>query len=247
VIDLQGVSLRYPSGRWGVDQVSFQAANGTMTVLIGPSGSGKTSLLRLIAGLQRPTAGMIELDGRRIDLIPPAARHVAWLPQSSTLLSHLTVEQNILLPTRLRRDRKSHRPDDAGTFWMDRLGIQALRNSYPADLSAGQQQRVSLARALVAEPAILLLDEPFSHLDPPARKEFRELLKLALRSGQSDSPPPMVVWATHDPADVLELADRILVLQEGRLIQEGTPSELIDHPANDWVRAMMASSLTLRA
>jgi ABC-type Fe3+/spermidine/putrescine transport system ATPase subunit len=237
-IRLKGVSLRYPNNQWGIRDIHLSASNQAVHAIIGPSGAGKTTLLRVIAGLEPLTHGSIDLDGQPFDSLSPNRRHVSYLPQTMSLLAHLTVRENIRLPLRFQRIGTSAQQDAKCDEWMQRLQIADRSNAYPGDLSAGQQQRVSLARALVAGPAILLLDEPFSHLDPPLRHQLRESLEHSLAAPGLDR-PPIVLWATHDPADLVHFAQQVIVLEQSRLVQMGTPDQLTQQPASSWIREMM--------
>ena len=227
------LSKRY-GGQLILDDVSFEVAAGETLVLLGPSGCGKTTLLKTLNRLLEPDAGTIEINGRDVRRQRPEVlrRGIGYVIQQVGLLPHLTVAQNIgLVPGLLGCP-----PADTAartTALLDRLHLPAARFAglLPAQLSGGQAQRVGLARALAADPPLVLLDEPFGALDPltraAVRRDFRELAELRRKT---------VVLVTHDVPEAFELADRILLLNEGRIQQLGAPRELLRQPANDFVR-----------
>ena len=218
-----------------LDDISFEVAEGETLVLLGPSGCGKTTLLKTLNRLLEPDSGTIELNGQDVRQQQPEVlrRGIGYVIQQVGLLPHLTVAQNIgLVPGLLGRPAA----DTAArtTVLLNRLHLPAARFAelLPAQLSGGQAQRVGLARALAADPPVILLDEPFGALDPltraAVRRDFRELDELRRKT---------VVLVTHDVQEAFELADRILLLNEGRIQQAGPPHELLRQPANDFVRS----------
>ena len=218
-----------------LDDISFEVAEGETLVLLGPSGCGKTTLLKTLNRLLEPDSGTIELNGRDVRRQKPEVlrRGIGYVIQQVGLLPHLTVAQNIgLVPGLLGRPAA----DTAArtTVLLNRLHLPAARFAelLPAQLSGGQAQRVGLARALAADPPVVLLDEPFGALDPltraAVRRDFRELDELRRKT---------VVLVTHDVTEAFELADRILLLNEGRIQQAGPPHELLRQPANGFVRS----------
>ncbi|MBC1261239.1 ABC transporter ATP-binding protein [Synechococcus sp. BSF8S] len=212
-----------------LDNLNLGVAPGECLALLGPSGCGKTTILRLIAGLDRPSAGSIHLDGVDITEQPPSRREVGMVFQSYALYPHLSVERNLSLGMELRglpRDRVQQQISSV----LELLQLTAQRRRRPAELSGGQRQRVALARALVRQPRIYLLDEPMSNLDAQLREDLRAELRLLLCGG-----PQPVVYVTHDQQEAMGLADRIAVLHEGRLQQIGTPRQLYQEPANLFV------------
>jgi multiple sugar transport system ATP-binding protein len=210
-----------------LDQLNLNVPQGELMVVVGPSGSGKTTILRLIAGLESPTCGRILLDGSPIEQLPPQARNVSMAFQSPALLPQLTVGQNIALGAKLRKISDADgRVQQAAKL----LEIKDLLGRRPETLSGGQQQRVSLARALVLRPSVLLLDEPLASLDPLARAELRQVI----RSVQKEL-GVTTIYVTHDQSEAAAVADRIAVLQGGRLQQTGTALELYRDPANLFV------------
>ncbi len=227
------------AGHVVVHDVSFEVAAGETLVLLGPSGCGKTTLLKMLNRLVEPDGGSIEINGENVLTQRPEAlrRGIGYVIQQVGLLPHYTVAQNVAVVPRLL----GHAPATIAartTELLARLHLPPERyaGQLPAQLSGGQQQRVGLARALAADPPIVLLDEPFGALDPLTRagirREFRELEELRRKT---------VVLVTHDVAEAFELADRILLLEGGRVQQLGTPRELLFRPANDFVRRFFAT------
>jgi sulfate transport system ATP-binding protein len=201
--------------------------------LLGPSGSGKTTLLRLIAGLETPDAGVIAFDGSDVTAVRAAARGVGFVFQQYALFKHMTVARNIAfgLDVKPRRERPSRAARQAEVErLLDLVRLPGLGGRYPAQLSGGQRQRVALARALAVSPRILLLDEPFGALDAQVRKTLRrELRRIHEATGLT------TVFVTHDQDEALELADRVAILNGGRIEQVGAPRDIVDHPASAFV------------
>jgi spermidine/putrescine transport system ATP-binding protein len=197
--------------------------------LLGPSGCGKTTTLRLVAGFERPDAGRILLRGRDVTRIPPSRRNVNTVFQHYALFPHLTVAENVgygLRQQRLPRAELTSRLEGA----LARVRLNELASRYPRELSGGQQQRVALARALIKEPAVLLLDEPLAALDLKLRKAMQgELKRLQERVGIT------FLYVTHDQEEALTLSDRIAVMNDGRILQEGTPEEIYERPTTRFV------------
>lgn len=206
---------------------SFALPAAKLSVLVGPSGCGKTTALRTLAGLDQPDAGSIHFDGRDLTHQPPSARHVAMVFQTPALYHHLNVAKNLLVGV-ARADRTASAERAARIA--EALRITALLRRKPAGLSLGEQQRVALAKAIVRQPALLLLDEPLASLDPHARGAARAELVRALGLH-----PMTALLVTHDQAEALELAEHVIVLRAGRVEQEASPEEVIDRPANRFV------------
>jgi osmoprotectant transport system ATP-binding protein len=237
VIELDRVSKRYGETVI-VDAVSFTVAKGELFVLVGPSGSGKTTLLRLVNRLVPASAGRIAFAGADILSYPEETlrRRMGYVIQSIGLFPHWTVARNIAAVPRLlgwSRARIAARIDEL----LDLVDLPAaFRDRYPHQLSGGQQQRVGVARALAADPELLLMDEPFASLDPLARAALQaELPRIQERSGTT------ILFVTHDIAEALALATRIALLDRGRLLQIGTPLELLTRPASSLVRDFLGS------
>ena len=224
-IELRGVSRVFPDGRSGVRDLSLTIADGELLVLVGPSGSGKSTALRLIAGLDSPTAGQILIDGRDVTGVPPQERDLAMVFQSYALYPHMTVRDNLAFGLRMRRaapaviDARVRQTAAA-------LGLTPLLDRKPAQLSGGERQRVALGRAIVREPRGFLLDEPLSNLDPLLRASTRAELALLHRRLAAT-----MVYVTHDQEEAMTLGTRIAVMRGGALEQVGPPMELFDRPA----------------
>ncbi|RMF83607.1 MAG: ABC transporter ATP-binding protein, partial [Nitrospirae bacterium] len=234
-VELQGVSLRYPGGPFGVRGISLAAAPGEVVAVVGPSGSGKSTLLRLVAGLERPTEGRVRIGGRDVTDLPPGERDVAMVFQGYALYPHLTVAGNLAFPLRMRRvPRRERRRRVAAVAAM--LGITELLPRRPATLSGGQRQRVAIGRAVVREPACFLLDEPLSNLDARLRERIRgELARLLARLATT------TLYVTHDQVEAVALGHRVAVVCAGRLRQVGPPEALYRRPADCFVAAFLGS------
>jgi multiple sugar transport system ATP-binding protein len=235
---MAGVSLVRVSKRYGhllaVDRVSLEIAPAEFFVILGPAGAGKTSILKMIAGIEEISEGEIRIDGDRVDVREARDIDAAMIFENYALYPHRTVFENMAFPLKARR-RKSASVDIAGRVAeiARRLEIGGLLERYPAELSGGQKQRVALGRALVRKPRVFLMDEPLSHLDAKLRHQMRrELKKLKQSLGTS------VIFVTHDYLEALSLADRIAVLNTGRIVQVGTPEEVYFSPENTFVASL---------
>jgi len=218
-----------------VDGIDIIAKEGEFLVLLGPSGCGKTTLMRMIAGLERPTSGDIVIDGNIVNDLPPRARNVAMVFQSYALYPHLTVEKNISFPLRaVGMPKDEIRKKVAWATQM--FGIQRFVDRKPRQLSGGERQRVALARAVVREPVVFLLDEPLSNLDAKLRNSARDELKQFQRSLGTTT-----IYVTHDQAEAMGLGDRIAVLNQGRVRQIGTPHEIYGYPADIFAATFIGS------
>jgi sn-glycerol 3-phosphate transport system ATP-binding protein len=226
---VSAISVRHISKLWGttraVDDVSFEAPAGKLLVLLGPSGCGKSTTLRLIAGLETASAGRIYIADEDVTDLPPARRHLAMVFQSYALFPHLTVAENIVFGLRVRRiaaDERRHRLARVAEL----LGLERLLDRKPSQLSGGQQQRVALGRAIIAEKPVCLMDEPLSNLDAQLRHDMRrEIRSLQQTLGIT------MVYVTHDQTEAMTMADRIVLLREGRVEQDAAPAELYARPA----------------
>jgi multiple sugar transport system ATP-binding protein len=223
-IEIRGLTRQFRDGTRALEGVDLEVAAGELLVLVGPSGSGKTTLLKLVAGLDQPTAGTIRLGGNDLAGVPPHRRNVALVFQNLALYGHLTVADNLAFGLR------NPNTGEQITSTAKRLGIDHLLKRYPAELSGGEQQRVALGRAIVRQPAALLLDEPLSSLDGPLRRTLRQELKQIQRSLAVPT-----IYVTHDQAEPLLLGDRIAVIDKGRVQQIGSPDEVYQHPSNAFV------------
>ena len=231
-VELRQLTKRY-GGQTAVDHVDLTIEDGNLVCLLGPSGCGKTTTLRLIAGFMAPDEGSIRVGDQTISsreaTLPPERRNMSMIFQSYALWPHMTVRENVaygLKLKRLSRDLIAQRVDRI----LGIAQISALAGRYPGELSGGQQQRVALARALVVEPETLLLDEPLSNLDANLREEMRfELRRL------HDSFRYTMVYVTHDQAEAMTTADRIVVMNQGRIEQIGTPEEIYEQPRSEFV------------
>jgi sulfate transport system ATP-binding protein len=227
-ITTRGVSRRFGDFA-ALDDVSVEIPSGSLTALLGPSGSGKSTLLRVIAGLERPDAGTVEIDGRDATSTPTQRRGVGFVFQHYAAFKHMTVRENVAFGLRVRRRPKAEvrrRVDEL----LELVQLPGLADRYPAQLSGGQRQRMALARALAVEPSVLLLDEPFGALDARVRQELRAWLRRL-----HDEVHVTTVFVTHDQEEAMEVADRIVVMNSGRVEQVGGPRELYEHPANAFV------------
>jgi len=234
-IELRAVSKRYGAAAV-VDDVSFTIEGGSLVTLLGPSGCGKTTTLRVIAGLETPSAGRVLIGGRDVTDRATAERNVSLVFQSYALFPHLTVLDNVAYGPRVRGDRPAAAQARARAT-LDLLGLAGLDARLPAQLSGGQQQRVALARALVLEPAALLFDEPLSNLDARLRRRVRdEIRALQRRLGLS------VVYVTHDREEALAVSDRIIVMDGGRIVEAGAPAELFASPRTRFVADFLAEA-----
>ncbi len=208
-----------------VDGVSFRAESGKFVVLLGPSGCGKSTLLRLIAGLEDVTEGRILIDGRDVSRLSPDKRRVSMVFQSYALFPHLTVEENIVFGLKVRKTPEEERRNRLAKV-AGQVGLAEVLDRKPQQLSGGQRQRVALARAIIAENGICLMDEPLSNLDAQLRHGMRvEIRALQQRLAMT------VVYVTHDQVEAMSMADRVVLIREGRIEQEGSPEELYARPA----------------
>jgi multiple sugar transport system ATP-binding protein len=235
-IVLTGLVKEFPGGVRALDGLDLEIADGEFFALLGPSGCGKTTLLRTIAGLEPPTAGTVHIGARDVTRLAPGARDVAMVFQDYALFPHMTVAENISYPLKVRRRSRAERDARAAEVG-GQLGLDALLARRPAALSGGQQQRVALARAVAVRPAVFLFDEPLSNLDARLRLEARTFLKRLQREVAVTT-----VFVTHDQAEALALADRIAVLDAGRVCQVGTPREVFGRPATTFVANFIGST-----
>jgi multiple sugar transport system ATP-binding protein len=233
-VEARGLSKHFDDVR-AVDGIDLVANEGEFLVLLGPSGCGKTTLMRLIAGLERPTAGDIVIDGKVATDFPPRTRNIAMVFQSYALYPHLSVEKNISFPLRAIGMEKGEVRNKVE--WAARMfGIERFLDRKPRQLSGGERQRVALARAVVREPVVFLLDEPLSNLDAKLRNSARDELKQFQRNLGTTT-----IYVTHDQAEAMGLGDRIAVLNQGKVVQIGTPQEIYGHPIDTFVATFIGS------
>jgi len=226
-----------------LDGVDLKVADGELLALLGPSGSGKTTLLRIIAGLDWPESGEVNFDGEDALSRGAGERHVGFVFQHYALFRHMSVFENVAFGLRVqpRRVRKSDAEIRARVKeLLDLVQLDWLANRYPSQLSGGQRQRIALARALAIEPRILLLDEPFGALDAKVRKELRQWLRSLHEQIHMTS-----IFVTHDQEEALEVANRVVVMDKGRIEQMGTPNDVYDNPASAFVHGFIGESIEL--
>ena len=239
-ITLNGLTKEYTGASGGdvraVDGLDLEIADGEFFALLGPSGCGKTTLLRTIAGLETATAGRLAIGDRDVTAVPAGDRGVAMVFQDYALFPHMSVAENIAYPLRIRRVPTAERQAKAVRTAAG-LSLSALLERLPGQLSGGQQQRVALARAIACHPQVFLLDEPLSNLDARLRLEARTFLKRLQRELAVTT-----VFVTHDQAEALAMADRIAVMEAGRIRQVGTPREVFQRPASVFVANFIGST-----
>jgi sulfate transport system ATP-binding protein len=231
-IDVSHVSKRF-GDFVALDDVSVSIPTGRLTALLGPSGGGKSTLLRIIAGLETADEGAVGIEGAEATHLPPQKRNVGFVFQHYAAFKHMNVAKNVAFGLEIRRRPKQEiqrRVDEL----LELVHLQQFAMRLPSQLSGGQRQRMALARALAAEPSVLLLDEPFGALDAKVRKELRAWLRRL-----HEEVPVTTVFVTHDQEEALEVADEIVVINDGRIEQVGTPDELYDEPANDFVMGFL--------
>jgi len=240
LITLECVSKQFPNGRCAPRELDLEILDGEITVLIGPSGCGKTTTLRLINRLVEPTSGRVVVDGEDVALVDPVAlrRRIGYVIQQIGLFPHLTVGANVATIPRLlgwSRARQQTRIDEL----LELVGLEpsVYRDRYPHELSGGQQQRVGVARALGADPPLLLMDEPFGALDPITRIRLQDEL-LSIQAGVRKT----IVFVTHDIDEAVKLGDRVVILgEDGTLAQHATPRELLAKPASTFVESFIGA------
>ena len=244
-----GVEFRNISKRYGtsldaplaVNSISFEVVKGSLTTILGPSGCGKTTTLRMIAGLESPTGGQIIMDGRDVTTLGPAERNVSMMFQSYALFPHMNVFENVrygLKMSGVGKEQARQRAMDA----LANVGLNNYQDRLPSELSGGQQQRVALARALVLEPAVLLFDEPLSNLDARLRREMREEIRSLQQRLKLT-----VAYVTHDQSEALAVSDQIIVMNEGRIAQRGTPQDMYERPRSEFVAGFMGEAMLFPA
>ncbi|MCW2529748.1 MAG: sulfate transporter, ATPase subunit, partial [Pseudonocardiales bacterium] len=228
-----GIEVSHITKRFGdftaLDDVSLDFGSGKLTALLGPSGGGKSTLLRIIAGLEQADTGTVQIEGVDSTRLPPQRRGVGFVFQHYAVFKHLTVFRNVAFGLEIRK-----RPKDEirrrVTELLELVHLDQFADRLPSQLSGGQRQRMALARALAAEPKVLLLDEPFGALDAKVRKELRDWLRRL-----HEEVHVTTIFVTHDQEEALEVADELVVINHGRIEQIGSPNDLSDRPANEFV------------
>ncbi len=237
------IAARNLNKRYGdfaaLDDVSLDIQEGSLTALLGPSGSGKSTLLRAIAGLDQPDSGQILIDGKDVTNVPPQRRGIGFVFQHYAAFKHLNVRDNVGFGLKIRK-----RPSPEIKAKVDELltivGLSGFQSRFPSQLSGGQRQRLALARALAVNPKVLLLDEPFGALDAKVRDDLRVWLRNLHEEFNITT-----VLVTHDQQEALDVADQLVVLNKGRIEQVGSPTELYDNPATDFVLSFLGQVSTL--
>lgn len=234
-LELQGLTKRFGEFT-AVDSMNLKAAEGEMIALLGGSGCGKTTTLRMIAGFTEPTAGQILVDGKNVSTIPPYRRNIGIFFQNYALFPHMTVFENVAFGLKLQKLPKNEIRERV-EHMLALVKLTGMDKRYPRQLSGGQQQRVGIARAFAANPPIVLMDEPFSALDPMTRAELQnEIHDLQTKAQKT------VVFVTHDMDEAIKLADRICIIQDGKVAQCDTPENILKHPANQYVTEFIGAN-----
>jgi sulfate transport system ATP-binding protein len=232
-----GISAAHISKRFGsfvaLDDVGLDVETGRLTALLGPSGGGKSTLLRIIGGLEDPDAGTVHIDDVEATGVPAQRRNVGFVFQHYAAFKHLSVYRNVAFGLEIRRRPKTEIRRRVHEL-LELVHLDQFADRLPSQLSGGQRQRMALARALAVEPKVLLLDEPFGALDTKVRRELRDWLRRL-----HDEVHVTTVFVTHDQEEALEVSDEIVVINNGRIEQTGSPNDLYDHPANDFVMSFL--------
>jgi multiple sugar transport system ATP-binding protein len=234
-LGLRNLSKVYPSGERAVDAVDLDIAEGELFVVVGPSGSGKSTLLRMIAGLEEPTSGDVEIGGEVVTAMPPRQRDVAMAFQGGALYPHMTVFDNIGFPLKVA-GVEHHEIERRVRAVATLLHVDDTLGRRPSRLSGGQRQRVAMGRAIVRHPSVFLMDEPLAHLDSKLRVEMRSAI-VSLQRGLGVT----TVYVTHDQVEAMAMGDRVAVMRDGAVVQCGPPLELFEHPSDLFVAAFLGS------
>lgn len=238
-IEIKNLSVTFPDGTKGLNDIDLSVAENEFIALVGPSGSGKTTLLRTIAGFLQPSDGQLLIDNKDVTNVPPEKRRMGMVFQQHAVWPHMSVAANVAYPLKMAKINSSERSKRVDEV-LELVGLSGYGKRRPSSLSGGQRQRVALARAIVSDPTVLLLDEALSALDEPLRDSLRrELVALTRRRGLT------TVHVTHDRAEALSIAQRIVVLDKGEIQQVGTPEEILHSPASPTVAAFMSDATIL--
>ena len=231
-IEIRGINKRFGDFT-ALEDVNLSIPSGQLTALLGPSGGGKSTLLRIVAGLETSDSGTVEIEGNDTTNVPAQKRNVGFVFQHYAAFKHMNVEKNIAFGLEIRKRPKDEIKDRVQEL-LKLVHLEQFAHRLPSQLSGGQRQRMALARALAIEPSVLLLDEPFGALDAKVRKELRSWLRRL-----HDEVHVTTVFVTHDQEEALEVSDSIVVINEGRIEQVGTPDQLYDEPASDFVLSFL--------
>jgi len=235
-------SLRKQFGSYvAANDVSFEIDKGKLIGFLGPSGGGKTTILRMLAGLERPDAGEIYFDGKLVNDLTPQERHIGFVFQNYALFHHMTVFENIAFGLRVKKKSKQQIAEKVGAL-LELTGLAGLERRLPSQLSGGQRQRVAFARALAPEPQLLLLDEPFAAVDAKVRKELRRWLKDTI-----DRVGVTTIFVTHDQDEAVEVADEIMIVNRGQLEQKGAPYQIYQYPETPFVASFLGDTNVLES
>ncbi len=236
------IQFTYPDAKQpAIDDVHVEVNPGEIVVLVGPSGCGKSTLLRIAAGLIIPSQGRLIIDGEDALVLPPEKRGIGWVPQSYALFEHLNIAENVGFGLKMQKVPKAEREQQVAEM-LKLCRIEELAKRSVKALSGGQRQRVAIARALAVHPRVLLLDEPLAALDPQLRIAIRADLEELLRASGVTT-----LFVTHDQSEALAIADRVVVLRDGKVEQVGTPDDLWQHPANAFVAEFLSNAITTHA
>src|SRR6266581_5120536 len=237
-IEIRSVTKRFGTFT-ALDDISLEIPDGSLTAVLGPSGSGKSTLLRIVAGLERPDSGEVLLAGEDATRLTPQRRNVGFVFQHYAAFKHMTVRDNVAFALTIRKRPKQEIKERVDEL-LELVQLQGFADRYPSRLSGGQRQRMALARALAAKPRVLLLDEPFGALDARVRAELRDWLRRL-----HEEVHVTTVFVTHDQEEAMDVADRVAVLDHGRLEQVGAPAELYDAPASEFVLRFVGDAVRL--
>jgi len=232
-----GISVEGANKSFGdfqaLDDVSIEVPDGSLTALLGPSGSGKSTLLRAIAGLESLDRGRVLIDGEDVSTRPTQKREVGFVFQHYAAFKHMTVFENVGFGLKIRKEKKAKIADRVHEL-LDLVQLHGLADRYPSQLSGGQRQRMALARALAVEPQVLLLDEPFGALDAKVRKDLRAWLRRL-----HEEMHVTTIFVTHDQEEAMDVAEQLVVMNQGRVEQSGSADDLYEHPANEFVMSFV--------
>ena len=233
------IELRNVSKYWGdvraVEKLNINIEEGEFVVLLGPSGCGKSTTLRLIAGLESVSSGGIFIDGKNVNNIDPSSRNISMVFQSYALFPHLNVEENIIFGLKVRKVKKVDRQVKLKNV-AEKVGLSNLLKRKPAELSGGQRQRVALARAIISDNPVCLMDEPLSNLDAKLRHQMRSEIRLLQKDLNIT-----LIYVTHDQTEAMSMADKIVLMNEGEIVQEGKPKELYEKPENTFTAKFLGN------